>query len=113
LIDIIKHLIERAKQNNMPPFHKYVKTLDNKKMRISVDYDSDLENEEESKTNDRKEERINVKPRKGGKKKHFNKGDLRLSRGLDGKAYGNSFGRSGIANNLQLIVNDELRASMW
>ena len=108
LIDIIKHLIERAKQNNMPPFHKYVKTLDNKKMRISVDYDSDLENEEESKTNDRKEERINVKPRKGGKKKHFNKGG-----GGDDKAYGNSFGRSGIANNLQLIVNDELRASMW
>lgn len=107
LIDIIKHLIERAKQNNMPPFHKYVKTLDNKKMRISVDYDSDLENDEESKTNDRKEERINVKQRKHGKKKNFNKG------GGDDKAYGNSFGRSGIANNLQLIVNDELRASMW
>lgn len=45
----------------MPPFHKYVKTLDNTKMRISADYDSDLENEEEAKTDDRKNERINVK----------------------------------------------------
>lgn len=82
----------------MPPFHKYVKTLDNTKMMISADYDSDLENEEESKTTERKEERINVKQRKGGKKKHFNKdggGDKK-----DEKAYGNSFGRSGIANNL-------------
>jgi len=68
LIDIIKHLIERAKQNNLPPFHKYVKTLDNTKMMISADYDSDLENEEESKTKERKEERVNVKHRKGGKK---------------------------------------------
>ena len=41
---------------------------------ISADYDSDLENEEESKATDRKEERINVKQRKGGKKQHFNKG---------------------------------------
>ena len=32
MIDIVKHLIEKAQKDGLNPFKKYVKTLDNRKM---------------------------------------------------------------------------------
>jgi ribonuclease D len=73
LIDIIKGLIEKAKKDNLPPFSKYVKTLDNRKIIITADVDSD-DMDEETKTK-YLEEKINAKNREHktkGKRQHFN-----------------------------------------
>lgn len=62
----------------------------------------------------KKEERIVVKSNRNRKDKRKqwkgNQYDDKKEVKLD---YGNSYGRKGQTNNLQLITNDDLRASMW
>lgn len=41
MIDIIKFLIEKAKTDGLSPFQKFVKTLDNTKIIMAANYDSD------------------------------------------------------------------------
>ena len=41
LIDITKALIEKAKNDGLPPVTKYMKTLDNRNMIMNDGYDSD------------------------------------------------------------------------
>jgi ribonuclease D len=41
MIDIIKFLIEKAKADGMAPFKKFVKKLDNTKIILADNYDSD------------------------------------------------------------------------
>lgn len=39
LIDILKHLIEKAEKDGLPPFKKFIKTLDNRKILIKPEDD--------------------------------------------------------------------------
>jgi ribonuclease D len=75
MIDIIKFLIEKAKTDGLSPFSKFVKTLDNTKMILSNDYDSDDFDEQKAYGN--KEEKIVVNreniPQKNKKKQWKNK----------------------------------------
>lgn len=58
MIDIIKFLIEKAKADGLSPFQKFVKTLDNTKMILSENYDSDDFDEQKAYGN--REEKIVV-----------------------------------------------------
>ena len=46
MIPIIKFLMKKAEEDGLPPFKKYVKTLDNTKILLNQDYDSDDFDEE-------------------------------------------------------------------
>ena len=76
MIDIIKFLIEKAKADGLSPFQKFVKTLDNTKMILSQDYDSDDFDEQKAYGN--REEKIVVDksngPQKNKKKQWKNQG---------------------------------------
>ena len=39
LIDMVKHLIEKAQSNGLPPFQKFIKTLDNRKILVKTEDD--------------------------------------------------------------------------
>jgi hypothetical protein len=49
MIPIVKHLIKKAEEDGLPPFKKYVKTLDNTKILLNGgEYDSDDFDEEKA-----------------------------------------------------------------
>jgi ribonuclease D len=90
MIDIVKALIQKAKNDKLSPFNKFVKTLDNRKIIITADIDSD------DMTEDQKtkylEEKINIasNSKSKNKRQRFDKKD-----GEQTKAYGNSYGHKG------------------
>ena len=92
LIEIVKHLIEKAKDDGLPPFQKFTKTLDNTKMILDANYDSD--DFDEQKAYGAKEEKVvvhNKMPQKNKRQQWKHKGEEKKS----GGAYGNSYGRKG------------------
>lgn len=142
LIEIMKKLIDKAKNDGLPPIERFVKTLDNRNIIITADVDSDDFDEERKQA--RMGERIVVNNSKQrGKRQHFNKNknwgqnknhyngpkedqpigekvvnlDTELKSGEcfdsdNAKTYGNSYGKKGHSN-ISLLHNEELRASMW
>ena len=73
MIDVTKHLIKKAEQDGLPPFKKYVKTLDNRKMLTN---NNESDDEFTSNDKDQYAERIVVKNKYvGNKRKQFNGGN--------------------------------------
>lgn len=93
LIDIVKHLIEKAKENGLAPFHKFCKTLDNRKILVAKDDDS--EEFDPEKALQRQEERVIVnRGNQRNKRQNFKQGDG-PNQGKAKKAYGNTYGHKG------------------
>ena len=140
LIEILKKVAEKAKSDGLPPLEKFTKTLDNRNIIITADIDSD-DFDEETKQQRLDEKIVVGKNNKSrGKRQHFNKNknynqnkgnnngpkedngishlDTELKKGesfdsSNAKTYGNSYGKKGSSNNISLLHNEELRASMW
>ena len=125
LIDIIDHLSKTAKETNKPGLQldRHIKTLDNRNIIVNeVDDDQDVFDPE--KYQEMQQEKIVVNPQNRnvrGKRQNFRKNFGTRNNGEVNKEtqaqiqqpYGNSYGRKGRSNNLNLITNEELTASMW
>ena len=93
MIDIIKHLIEKAKNDGQPAFSKFVKTLDNTKMILESNYDSD--DFDEQKAYDTKEEKIVVNRDNNRNKRQNWKNKPQKKEEKKQSTYGNSYDRKG------------------
>lgn len=92
LIDMVKHLIQKAESNGLPPFKKFIKTLDNRKILIKAD-DDEFDDFERQKNMD---ERVVVQPTlKNNKRKTFGNGPRQPGDSNGNKPYGNSYGKKG------------------
>ena len=112
LIEIIDKLKEKAQQDGLPPFEKFVKTLDTRDMIVNeiIDNQDDFYENEKKRMNRMHNEKINVENNQYvQKKRHFNNNNYQKKYeeqkggdhggGGSNKAYGNSYGRKGQTNN--------------
>lgn len=122
LIGIIEKLVEKAKQDGLQPFEKFVKTLDTRNIIVNevIDNADDFYENESKRLHKMNNEKLNVEHNQYANKKRDFKKNYKYEEsksseqgGGGNKAYGNSYGRKGQTNNTQLFTNDELRASMW
>lgn len=133
LIGITEKLREKAQQDGLQPFDKFVKTLDTRNIIVNevTDNSEDFYTQEKNNKYRKENEKITVENNQfAGKKRNFRQNnqrnkfedskdnDVQMGDGGHGgyqkkQAYGNSYGRKGQTNNTQLFTSDDLRASMW
>lgn len=112
LIDIVKHLIEKAQADKHREFDYFKRTLDNRKIIITADQDSD--DEDGLQRAKRLEERVVTdNSMQRNKKQTWSQNNGPSGAPKQEKLYGNSYGKKGQTQNLSFLHNDELRASMW
>lgn len=112
LIDIVKHLIEKAQKDKLREFDFFKRTLDNRKIILTADEESD--DEDGIQRAKRLDERVVADNSfQKNKKQTWMQSNGPTAAPKQEKPYGNSYGKKGQTNNLSFLHNDELRASMW